>query len=71
MNLVYAAGIASLMGCGLYLILSRQVVRIMLGVMLLSAGINLARLRRRQLRSGADHQTRAAGPRAGDEVDPP
>ncbi len=42
MNLVYAAGIASLMGCGLYLILSRQVVRIMLGVMLLSAGINLA-----------------------------
>lgn len=41
MSLVYAAAIAIAMGCGLYLVLSRHVVRIILGVMLLSAGVNL------------------------------
>lgn len=42
MNLIYSAGIASIMACGLFLLLSRQVIRIILGVMLLSAGVNLA-----------------------------
>lgn len=41
MNLVYAAGIAAIMGCGLYLMLSRHVLRILLGVMLISATVNL------------------------------
>ncbi|HLS69894.1 MAG TPA: NADH-quinone oxidoreductase subunit K [Kiloniellales bacterium] len=41
MNLVYAAGIAAIMGCGLYLILSRHVIRIILGVITISATINL------------------------------
>ena len=42
MSLVYAAGIAAIIGCGLYLMLSRQVVRVILGVMLVSASVNLA-----------------------------
>ena len=42
MSLVYAAGIAAVIGCGLYLMLSREIVRIVLGVMLVSACVNLA-----------------------------
>jgi multicomponent Na+:H+ antiporter subunit C len=41
-NLVYAASIAALMGGGVYLLLSRHVMRILLGVMTLSASVNLA-----------------------------
>lgn len=41
MNLIYAALIAAIMGCGLYLILSRHVMRIIFGVMTLSATVNL------------------------------
>lgn len=41
MNLIYAAGIAAIMGCALYLLLSRHILRIVLGVMLLSACVNL------------------------------
>lgn len=41
MNLVYSAGIAAIMGCGLFLLLSRQIVRIIFGVMLISATVNL------------------------------
>jgi len=41
MNLIYAAAIAAFMGCGLYLMLSRHVMRIVFGVMLLSAAVNL------------------------------
>ncbi|RUT28348.1 cation:proton antiporter [Arsenicitalea aurantiaca] len=40
MNLVYAAALAALMGCGLYMLLSRQVVRIILGIALISAAVN-------------------------------
>lgn len=41
MNLIYSAGIAAFMGCGLYLLLSRHVIRIIFGVMLISASVNL------------------------------
>lgn len=41
MNIIYAASIAAIMGCGIYLLLSRHVVRIIFGVALLSAGTNL------------------------------
>src|SRR5690606_2474458 len=41
-SLFYAAGIAAVIGCGLYLMLSRQIVRLILGVMLVSACVNLA-----------------------------
>lgn len=42
MNLVYAAAIAVIMGGGMYLLLSRHVIRILLGVMTFSASVNLA-----------------------------
>ncbi|WP_341644143.1 sodium:proton antiporter [Thauera sp. SDU_THAU2] len=41
MNLIYAAGIASIMAVGLYLLLSRHVVRMIYGIMLISATVNL------------------------------
>lgn len=42
MNLVYAGAIATIMGCGLYLMLSRHVIRVIVGVMLMSAGVNMS-----------------------------
>jgi len=42
MNLIYAAGIATIMAVGLYLLLSRHVMRMIFGVMLVSAAVNLS-----------------------------
>lgn len=41
MNFIYAAGIAAIMAVGLYLLLSRHIVRMIYGVMLISAAVNL------------------------------
>lgn len=41
MHLLFAFAIAIVAGCSLYLILSRHIVRILLGVTMLSAAINL------------------------------
>lgn len=41
MNLVTAFALSAIAGCGVYMILSRHVVRIILGIALLSAAINL------------------------------
>jgi len=41
MHLLFALSIAVLAGCSLYLILSRHIVRVLLGVTMLSAAINL------------------------------
>ncbi|WP_397474500.1 sodium:proton antiporter [Pusillimonas sp.] len=41
MNLIYAACIAAIMAVGLYLLLSRHIVRMIFGIMLISAAVNL------------------------------
>lgn len=41
MSLIYAAGIAAIMAVGMYLLLSRHIVRMVYGVMLISATVNL------------------------------
>ncbi|VGO10899.1 Na(+) H(+) antiporter subunit C [plant metagenome] len=41
MSLIYAASIAAIMALGLYLLLSRHILRIAYGVMLISATVNL------------------------------
>ena len=41
MNLIYSAGFAAIMACGVYLLLSRHVMRIVYGVILISASVNL------------------------------
>ncbi|MCF3932801.1 NADH-quinone oxidoreductase subunit K [Acuticoccus sp. M5D2P5] len=41
MNLVFSLAIAAIMGAGIYLVLSRNVMRIIFGVSLMSAGTNL------------------------------
>lgn len=42
MNLTFALAISALAGCGVYMLLSRHVIRIIIGVAILSAAINLA-----------------------------
>ena len=42
MSLAYALAIACISACGVYLILSRHIMRILFGVTLLSAAVNLA-----------------------------
>ncbi|MCK9510138.1 MAG: NADH-quinone oxidoreductase subunit K [Pigmentiphaga sp.] len=41
MNLIYAAGFSAIMAIGLYLLLSRHIIRMIYGVMLISASVNL------------------------------
>ncbi len=41
MNLIFAFALACLMGCGVYLLLSRNIMRMILGISLLSAATNL------------------------------
>jgi multicomponent Na+:H+ antiporter subunit C len=41
MNLIFALALACLMGCGVYLLLSRNIMRMILGISLLSAATNL------------------------------
>lgn len=41
MNLIYSAAFAAIMACGVYLLLSRHVMRIVYGVILISASVNL------------------------------
>ncbi len=42
MSLAYALAIACISACGVYLILSRHIMRILFGITLLSAAVNLA-----------------------------
>lgn len=42
MNLIYAGGVACIMATGLYLLLSRHILRMIYGIMLISAAVNLA-----------------------------
>jgi multicomponent Na+:H+ antiporter subunit C len=41
MSLIYAAAVAITFGCGVYLLLSRHVMRMTFGIMLMSAAVNL------------------------------
>ncbi|MCM2504338.1 NADH-quinone oxidoreductase subunit K [Aureimonas altamirensis] len=41
MNLIFALAISALAGCGVYMLLSRHVIRIIIGVAILSAAVNL------------------------------
>ncbi len=41
MNVLFAAAIAVAFGCGVYLILSRHIMRVTFGIMLMSAAVNL------------------------------
>lgn len=41
MNIVFALALACLMGCGIYLLMSRNIMRMILGISLLSAATNL------------------------------
>ena len=70
MSLLYALVAAGLFGCGLYMVLSRNLVRLLLGLSLLTTAVNLilfqtGRYRSAQppiIREGADTLSDAADP---------
>ena len=70
MSLLYALVAAGLFGCGLYMVLSRNVVRLLLGLSLLTSAVNLVLFQTGRYRSaqppiipdGADRLTDAADP---------
>ncbi|WP_062227584.1 NADH-quinone oxidoreductase subunit K [Aureimonas frigidaquae] len=68
MNLVYALVIAGLSGCGVYLLLSRHVVRIIIGVAILSAAVNLVILYSGRIVSGVPPVIAANGATLGAEA---
>jgi multicomponent Na+:H+ antiporter subunit C len=70
MSLLYALVAAGLFGCGLYMVLSRNVVRLLLGLSLLTTAVNLVLFQTGRYRSaqppiipeGADRLSDAADP---------
>ena len=70
MSVLYALVAAALFGCGLYMVLSRQLVRLLLGLSLLTTAVNLVLFLAGRIRSaqpplipeGADRLAGAADP---------
>ena len=70
MSLLYALVAAGLFGCGLYMVLSRNIVRLLLGLSLLTTAVNLVLFQTGRYRSaqppiipdGADRLSDAADP---------
>jgi multicomponent Na+:H+ antiporter subunit C len=70
MSVIYALVAAALFGCALYMILSRNVVRLLLGLSLLSTAVNLMLFQTAQLRSVQPPLIRAGADRLGESADP-
>jgi multicomponent Na+:H+ antiporter subunit C len=70
MTTLYAAVAAGLFGCGMYMVLSRNLVRVVLGLSLLTTAVNLMLFQTAQVKSDqppliAEHATRL-----GESADP-
>jgi multicomponent Na+:H+ antiporter subunit C len=61
---------AALFGCGLYMVLSRHVVRMVLGLSLLSTAVNLAMFLAGRIRSAQPPLIRDGAERLGESADP-
>src|SRR5690606_30784809 len=70
MSVIYAFVAAGLFGCGVYMVLSRNLVRMLLGLSLLTTSVNLMLFQTRRIRSalpplipdGADRLVESADP---------
>jgi multicomponent Na+:H+ antiporter subunit C len=70
MSVIYALVAAALFGCALYMILSRNVVRLLLGLSLLSTAVNLMIFQAGRFRSEQPPLIRPGTDRLGASADP-
>ena len=70
MSLLYAFVAAALFGCGLYMVLSRHLVRLLLGLSLLTTAVNLALFQAGRIRSAQPPLIPEGTERLGDSADP-
>ena len=70
MSLLYALVAAGLFGCGLYMVLSRHLVRVLLGLSLLTTAVNLVLFQAGRIRSTQPPLIPAGADRLSDSADP-
>ena len=70
MMVLWALAAAALFGCGLYMVLSRHVVRMVLGLSLVSSAVNLVVFQAGRIRSAQPPLIRDGATRLGDSADP-
>jgi multicomponent Na+:H+ antiporter subunit C len=69
-SVLYAFVAAGLFGCGLYMVLSRHVVRMMLGLSLLTTAVNLVLFQAGRIRAAQPPLIREGAERLGESADP-
>jgi len=69
-SVLYALVAAGLFGCGLYMVLSRHVVRMMLGLSLLTTAVNLVLFQAGRIRTGQPPLISEGAERLGESADP-
>lgn len=70
MSILYAFVAAVLFGCGLYMVLSRHIVRMTLGLSLLTTAVNLILFQTGRIRSAQPPLILEGAERLGDSADP-
>ena len=70
MTVLYAAVTAGLFGCGLYMVLSRNLVRLLLGLSLLTTAVNLVLFQAGRIRSAQPPIIDAGADRLHESADP-
>ncbi len=70
MSVVYAFVAAALFGCGLYMVLSRHIVRMILGLSLLTTAVNLMLFQAGRIRSTQPPLIQDGAERLGESADP-
>ena len=70
MTILYAFVAAGLFGCGLYMVLSRNLVRLMLGLSLLTTAVNLVLFQTGRLKSEQPPIILEGATRLGESADP-
>jgi multicomponent Na+:H+ antiporter subunit C len=69
-TIVYAFVAAGLFGCGIYMVLSRHLMRMLLGLSLLTTAVNLVLFMAGRIRSAQPPLIREGATRLGDAADP-
>jgi multicomponent Na+:H+ antiporter subunit C len=69
-SVLYALVAAGLFGCGLYMVLSRNLVRVLLGLSLLTSAVNLVLFQAGRIRSAQPPLIPEGADRLGDSADP-
>jgi multicomponent Na+:H+ antiporter subunit C len=70
MSVVYAFVAAGLFGCGVYMVLSRHIMRVILGLSLLTTAVNLVLFLAGRIRSAQPPLIREGAERLGESADP-